>query len=252
MKDKVLGVIPARLGSTRLKRKMLADIGGKPLVWHTWKQALKAKTLDHVVIATDSFEIRDALLPFGADVIMTPKSMKTGSDRVAEAAKRFKKFTPTIVLNIQGDEPLIPPKAIDMTVALLTKNKTAVMSTVAAPIKEAHELNDPNIVKVALKRNAKKMGWALYFSRSCIPFKREKTATPIYKHFGLYGYRANFLSRYVAMKRTPLELTENLEQLRVLENGYDIAVGIGNFEHVEVNIQEELESARRLIRTTRG
>ncbi|MBY0538896.1 3-deoxy-manno-octulosonate cytidylyltransferase [Patescibacteria group bacterium] len=244
MKDIVLGVIPARLGSTRLKRKMLADIGGKPLVWHTWKQALKAKSVDHVVIATDSKEIRDALLPYGADVIMTPKNIKTGSDRVAEAVKRFKKFKPTMVLNIQGDEPLVPPRAIDMVVTLLRKNKLNVMSTVAAPIKEAHELNDPNIVKVALKGD----GNALYFSRSCIPFKREKTATPIYKHFGLYGYRTNFLSAYAQLKRTPLELTENLEQLRALENGYDIVVGIGNFEHVEVNTQEELESARRLIR----
>lgn len=244
MKDKVLGVIPARLGSTRLKRKMLADIGGKPLVWHTWKQALKAKTLDHVVIATDSKEIRDALLPYGADIILTPKHLKTGSDRVAEAMRRFKIFKPTIVLNIQGDEPLIPPKAIDTVVTLLKKDRAVVMSTVAAPIKEAHELNDPNIVKVALKRN----GSALYFSRSCIPFKREKTATPIYKHFGIYGYQANFLSKYISLKRTPLELTENLEQLRALENGFDISVGIGNFEHVEVNTQEELESARRLIR----
>ena len=243
MKDRVLGVIPARIGSTRLKRKMLADIGGKPLVWHTWKQALKARAVDHVVIATDSEEIRTALLPYGADVIMTSKNAKTGSDRVAEAAQRFKKFKPTIVLNIQGDEPLIPPKAIDMTVALLKKNKRAVMSTVAAPIREAHELNDPNIVKVALKKN----GQALYFSRSCIPFKREKTGTPIYKHFGIYGYRANFLSKYAAMKRTPHELTENLEQLRALENGHDIEVGIGNFEHVEVNTREELETARRLL-----
>jgi 3-deoxy-manno-octulosonate cytidylyltransferase (CMP-KDO synthetase) len=243
MNDKVLGVIPARLGSTRLKRKMLADIDGKPLVWHTWKQALKAKLVDHVVVATDSNEIRDALLPYGADVIMTPKNIQTGSDRVAEAVKRFKKFRPTIVLNIQGDEPLIPPKAIDMTVTLLKNNKSAVMSTVAAPIKEAHELNDPNIVKVALKRD----GNALYFSRSCIPFKREKTVTPIYKHFGLYGYRAKFLTLYVSMKRTPLELTENLEQLRVLENGFNVAVGIGNFEHVEVNTAQELEAAKRII-----
>ena len=243
MKDKVLGVIPARLASTRLERKMLVKINGKPLVWHTWQRALKAKLLDHVVIATDSEEIRDALLPFGADVMMTPKKVQTGSDRVAEAAKRFKKFTPTIVLNIQGDEPLIPPKAIDLTVALLKKNPQLPMSTVAAPIREAHELNDPSVVKVVMDAN----GRALYFSRSFIPYKREKTPYPVYEHFGIYGFRTNFLKKFVTFPRTPLEKTENLEQLRALENGYTIAVGVGRFDHVEVNTRAELEEVRRRL-----
>lgn len=240
---KVLGVIPARLNSTRLKRKMLADIHGRPLVWHTWMQAKKAKLLDLVVIATDSKEIANVMRSYGAEVIMTPKKLKTGSDRVAEAARLFKAFKPAIVLNIQGDEPMIPPRAIDMTVTILLQNKKSVMSTVAAPIKEARELNDPSVVKVALKKNKN----ALYFSRSCIPFKREKTATPVYKHFGIYGYRSTFLETFVSLERTPLELTENLEQLRALENGHDIAVGIGSFEHVEVNTQQELDAVRRLI-----
>jgi 3-deoxy-manno-octulosonate cytidylyltransferase (CMP-KDO synthetase) len=175
-----------------------------------------------VVIATDSKEIAETMRGYGADVVMTPTKLKTGSDRVAEAARRLQSFKPGIVLNIQGDEPMIPPRAIDLTVSLLLKNKKSVMSTVAAPIHHAEELNDPSVVKVALKKN----GNALYFSRSCIPFKREKTSTPIYKHF---------------------ELTENLEQLRVLENGYEISVGVGSFEHVEVNTQQELDAVRRLI-----
>jgi 3-deoxy-manno-octulosonate cytidylyltransferase (CMP-KDO synthetase) len=244
MKDKVLGVIPARIGSTRLKRKMLADIHGKPLVWHTWNQARKAKKVTHVVVATDSLEIRDALLPYGVDVIMTPANIKTGSDRVAEAAKRFKKFKPTIVLNIQGDEPMMPPGAIDMAVGLLIQNPKAHMSTVAAPITTGVDLLNPGVVKVAL--NLK--GEAMYFSRSCIPYKREKTSQKIYKHFGLYGFRTNFLKKYISLPRTSLEKTESLEQLRALEHGYPIRVGIGKFEHVEVNTKEELETVRRLIK----
>lgn len=240
---KVLGIIPARLNSTRLRRKMLADIHGKPLIWHTWMQAKKAKLLDRVVIATDSKEIAETMRGYGADVVMTPTKLKTGSDRVAEAARRLRSLKPGIVLNIQGDEPMIPPRAIDLTVSLLLKNKKSVMSTVAAPIHHAEELNDPSVVKVARKKN----GNALYFSRSCIPFKREKTSTPIYKHFGIYGYRASFLPKFLSLKRTPLELTENLEQLRVLENDYEISVGVGSFEHVEVNTQQELDAVRRLI-----
>src|SRR3989344_1982746 len=198
MKEKVLAVIPARIGSTRLKRKMLADIHGKPLVWHTWNQARKAKRVNHVVVATGSKEIRDALLPYGVDVVMTPTATKTGSDRVAEAAERFKKFKPSIIVNIQGDEPMMPARAIDLAVELLIRNPKALMSTVAAPITSGTDLLDPNIVKVAL--NTK--GEALYFSRSCIPYKREKTSQKIYKHFGLYGFRPNFLTKYLYHPRT--------------------------------------------------
>lgn len=244
MKDKVLGVIPARIGSTRLKRKMLADIHGKPLVWHTWNQAKKAKRVTHVVVATDSTEIRDALLPYGVDVLMTPANIKTGSDRVAEAATRFTKFKPTIVLNIQGDEPMMPPRAIDLAIELLLKNPKALMSTVAAPITEGADLVNPSVVKVAL--NAKNE--AMYFSRSCIPYKREKTSQKIYKHFGLYGFRTSFLKKFVALPRTPLEKTESLEQLRALEHGYPILVGIGKFEHLEVNTKNELESVRQMLK----
>lgn len=243
MKEKVLAIIPARIGSTRLPRKMLADIHGKPLVWHTWNQARKAKRVTHVAVATDSKEIQDALLPYGIDVILTPKHIKTGSDRVAEAAKRFKKFKPTIILNVQGDEPLIPPRAIDMCVELLMKNPKAGMSTVAAPITSGQDLLSANVVKVAL--NTK--GAALYFSRSVIPYKREKTSQKIYKHFGIYGFRPKFLAKYVILPRTSLEKTESLEQLRALEHGHPIHVGIGKFEHIEVNTKEELDAVRRAI-----
>jgi len=241
---KVLAVIPARIGSTRLKRKMLADIHGKPLVWHTWTRAMQAKRVSHVIVATDSLEIRDALLPLGADIVMTPASIKTGSDRVAEAVRRFKRFTPDIVLNVQGDEPLIPPRAIDLAVEALLKDRSATMATVASPITKPKELNDPNVVKVALDRDHN----ALYFSRSVIPYKREKTSQKIYKHFGIYAFRTGFLKEYVDLPRTPLERTESLEQLRVLEHGFKIKVALGKFDHIEVNTKAELEEVRRILR----
>ena len=247
MKEKVLVVIPARLNSTRLPRKMLARIQDKPLVWHTWSKAKKAKLADHVVVATDSKEIQEALLPCGIDVVMTPASIKTGSDRVAYAARLFKKFTPTIIVNLQGDEPAMPPAAIDHTIRLLMEDKKAVMSTIATPTTSPQDFRNPGVVKVTLRLD----GSALYFSRSCIPYKRAATAQKIYKHFGIYGFRAGFLQTYVSLPRAPLEKTESLEQLRALEHGYPIMVGIGRYTHVEVNTRQELAAARKLITSRR-
>lgn len=243
-KPKVLGVIPARMGSTRLKGKMLADINGKPLVWHTWHQAKKAHKLDAVVVATDSVEIRDALVPHGADVVMTSSAIKTGTDRVAAAARAFKRFKPDIVLNIQGDEPMMPPAAINATADLLIKNPTAVMSTVATRFRSPKDLPNPGFVKVVRD----KAGRALYFSRSVIPFERAAAGVDYLWHIGLYGFRYNFLMRYTRLPQTPLEKTELLEQLRALENGYDILVGVGRYDRMEVNTPEELALVRRAMK----
>ena len=243
---KVLGVVPARLGSTRLNRKMLADIHGKPLVWHTWTGAKRAKLVDHVIVATDSKEIRDALLPYGADVMMTSSKINTGSDRVAAAAKMFRGFRPDIVVNLQGDQPMIPPAAIDPTIRLLLKDKKALMSTIATPMKE-HGFTNPGMVKVIRDLHGK----AIYFSRSLIPYPREDAGVKVLWHFGIYAYRADFLQKYVKLKQTPLEKTELLEQLRVLENGYGIEVGVGNYYFEEVNTEEELELVRKLMKPKR-
>ncbi|MEX0910000.1 MAG: 3-deoxy-manno-octulosonate cytidylyltransferase [Candidatus Paceibacterota bacterium] len=242
-KEKILGVIPARLGSTRLKRKMLVDINGKPLIYHTWKQAKKAKMLDEVVVATDSKEIFDVVEDFGGKAIMTPKSIKTGSDRVAKTVERFKDFAPTIVINIQGDEPMMPPSAINKTAELLAKDKKALMSTVATPLKEKRDLDDPGVVKVVRDKE----GYALYFSRSIIPYARTPY-TAYLKHMGIYGYRPEFLKKYVSLKQTPLERAELLEQLRALENGVRIKVGVGKYDRAEVNTPEELAHVRKLMR----
>lgn len=240
---KVLGVVPARLGSTRLKRKMLVEINGKPLVWHTWNQAKKSKKLDAVVVATDSAEIRDALLPYGASVMMTSEKINTGSDRVATVAKKFKDFKPDIVLNIQGDQPMIPTKAVDQTAQILIDDPKAVMSTIATEMPKRGFTN-PGMVKVVLDKDSN----ALYFSRSLIPFPREETNVKVLWHFGIYGYRAPFLETYVKLKQTPLEKAELLEQLRVLENGYKIKVGVGKYYFEEVNVREELELVRKLLK----
>jgi 3-deoxy-manno-octulosonate cytidylyltransferase (CMP-KDO synthetase) len=244
-KTKVLGVIPARLNSTRLARKMLADINGKPLIWHTWNQARKAKLLDAVVVATDSVEIREALLKLGVtDVVMTSSKINTGSDRVAAAAKLFKKFKPDIVINIQGDQPMVPSRAIDQTVSVLLKNPKALVSTIATSLKNKDDFQNPGCVKVVLN----KKGEALYFSRSLIPFPRENAGVKVLWHFGIYGYRANFLQQYVKMPQTPLEKTELLEQLRILENGYPISVGVGTYDFTEVNVAAELDIVRKLLK----
>lgn len=247
-KQKVLGVIPARIGSTRLARKMLVEIEGRPLVWHTWNQAKKAKQLDAVVVATDSAEIRDALVPYGAEVVMTSSTIKTGSDRVAKAASLFKEFKPDIVLNIQGDEPMMPVSAINKTASLLLENPKAVMSTVATHFTDAIDRDNPGFVKVV--RTLK--GEALYFSRSVIPYERERAGVELLWHIGIYGFRASFLRTYVALKQTPLEKTELLEQLRALENGYPILVGVGKYNRMEVNTPEELELVRTAFRARRG
>lgn len=242
-KQKVLGVIPARLNSTRLPRKLLLDMCGNPIIVWTWQQAKKANKLDDVIVATDSKEIREVVEAAGGNVVMTSSRPQTGSDRVAEAARKFKGFKPDIVINIQGDEPLMPPAAINKTVQLLLDDKKLNMSTVARPFPEGADPNEPGQVKVVLDKE----GFALYFSRSVMPYPRAPYSKPILNHMGMYGYRADFLQQYVKLKQTPLEKAEVLEQLRALENGVRIKVGVGNYNRVEVNERHEFEEAQRVM-----
>jgi len=243
-KNKILGILPARLESTRLPGKMLLDMFGTPIIVWTWKQAKKASMLDEVVVATDSIEIKEVVESYGGKVIMTSKKPKTGTDRVAEAASLFKEFSPSIVLNIQGDEPLMPPAAIDMTAKLLVGEKRAVMSTVATPFKKESDVKNPGLVKVVCDKE----GYALYFSRSVIPHTREPYKSYL-NHLGIYGYKREFLSVYAKLNQTPLEKSELLEQLRALENGYKIKVGIGDFNRAEVNEPHEFKKALRLMKS---
>ena len=240
---KVLGVIPARLASTRFPEKMLAEIAGKPLVYYTWIQAKKAKELDDVVIATDSERVRDAAIAFGAKVVMSPNNLASGSDRVAYTASVYKDFVPDIVVNIQGDEPLLPPEAIDDTVKMLKNSgEDIVVTTPACPFNKEFDLESPQFVKVVVDKN----NTALYFSRSRIPYPRSEYDGYL-KHLGLYVYRADFLKTYTALKETSLEKAEKLEQLRIMENGHKIGVSVGSYFTCEVNTLEEFKIVKNII-----
>ena len=230
---KVIGVIPARLDSTRFPAKVLADLWGKPIIQHVYERARKAKRLDEVLIATDDEKIFDTAKKFGAEVVITSKKHLTGTDRVSEAVK---KINAEIVINIQADVPLISPLIIDRVVKVLSDNSTLVMATLMKKIEKKEEFYNPNVVKVVID----KQGFALYFSRSPIPYLKDNFVS--YKHIGVYGYRKDFLLTFVQLPRSPLEKIENLEQLRVLENGYKIKMIETDYELIEVDTKEDLRN----------
>jgi len=219
---KIIACIPARYGSTRFGAKVLAKDTGKYLIQHTYEQACKAKLPANVIIATDDERIAVACASFGAEAVMTSAEHKSGTDRIAEAVANVEA---DIVINIQADEPEIEPKNIDYLAQLLLDNADYPMATLAAEFQSAEQVADPNIVKVVLARN----GGAIYFSRSPIPYDRGHGGVgpkELYlRHLGIYAYRRDFLLKIPTMAQTPLEKTEKLEQLRVLENGYGIVVG---------------------------
>jgi 3-deoxy-manno-octulosonate cytidylyltransferase (CMP-KDO synthetase) len=235
----VLGVIPARFASSRFPGKALARIAGKTMVQHVWERAARARYLGTLVIATDDERIFRAAREFGADVRMTRTDHLSGTDRVAEVASAE---TAPIVVNIQGDEPLIDPAAIDAAVLALLDDSTVPMCTLKKRIEDPRELTDPNVVKVVSDRS----GNALYFSRSLIPFVRQER-TDHFKHIGLYVYRRDFLLRYSSLPVGPLEQAERLEQLRALENGYRIRVVETDYESLGVDTPEDLQRVTALL-----
>lgn len=233
-------VIPARLASTRLPRKLLLAETGKTLLEHTHTAAASARRPSGVIVAADHEEIAAAVRAFGGRVVMTSPDCASGTDRVAEVARSLADVD--ILVNVQGDEPELPGTAIDKAVELLVGNPQMVMSTLATPIRDRAVLEDPSCVKVVFDANAR----ALYFSRSPIPHARQWSdellaADPplFYLHIGLYAYRRDFLLRLAELERTPLEKLENLEQLRVLENGYSIAVGVVDEPTVGIDTPED-------------
>jgi len=220
-------VIPARLASSRLPQKLLLSETGKPLLQHTYEAALQSRRALGVCVATDHPRIFDAVRSFGGNVEMTSPHAPSGTDRVAEIARRLTEVE--IIVNLQGDEPEISGEAIDLAISLLEENPTAVMSTLAAPIRTRECLDDPACVKVTFDNQRR----ALYFSRSPIPHPRRwdeallQAEPPLfYQHLGLYAYRREFLLHLAAMPPSRLEQAEMLEQLRVLEAGYEILVGV--------------------------
>jgi 3-deoxy-manno-octulosonate cytidylyltransferase (CMP-KDO synthetase) len=227
-----VAVIPARYSSTRFPGKPLAALTGKPLIQHVVERARMCTSISRVVVATDDLRIHDAARDFGCETIMTRADHPNGTSRIAEVAQHL---DCELVVNIQGDEPELEPDLVERAIAALHADRDAVIATVASPFAEGEDPSNPNIVKCAVSLK----GRALLFSRSAIPFHRDgaiaaesgeeppaPAAHPL-KHVGLYVYRRAFLPTFVSLEPSPLELTESLEQLRVLEHGYSIAVALG-------------------------
>ena len=239
---KAICVIPARYSSTRLPGKPLKDICGKPMICRVWERASRAKSVAEVIVATDDDRIFQAVEKNSGRAIMTRADHKTGTDRLAEVAEKFPDVE--VIVNVQGDEPLIEPSLIDELVVEFIKDKDLQMATVATELTDADEMNNPNNVKVVLDKNND----ALYFSRSLIPYPRNAGKSKVFKHIGIYAYRRNFLLAYAKMEPTPLEQAESLEQLRALENGFKIRVIKSSCRFVGVDTAEDLALVNEIYR----
>ncbi|MFQ5847750.1 MAG: 3-deoxy-manno-octulosonate cytidylyltransferase [Candidatus Methylomirabilales bacterium] len=257
---KAVGVIPARYASSRFPGKPLAPLCGRPLVHHVYERARRSRTLARVVVATDDLRIRDAVAGFGGDVQLTGTHHPSGTDRVAEVAALL---SSELVVNIQGDEPLIEPAMIDEAVAPFFIEPDLVMGTLCRRIEGEDEWRSPHVVKVV--RDCR--GFALYFSRAPIPYMRveglerrvEGKGRPgpqlstlssqlfWYKHIGLYVYRRDFLLEFARLAPTPLEEAEQLEQLRALEHGHPIRVVETKYDSIGVDTPEDLERVERIV-----
>ena len=244
-------VIPARMASERLPGKPLADIAGHPLIEHVYRRAA-ASGADEVVIATDSPDVQNAARAFGAKAVMASESHTSGSDRIAEAADLLGWSDEQLIVNLQGDEPLMPPLCLNQVAELLRRDETADVASLYWPVSDAEQARDPNVVKVVTGRD----NGALYFSRSEIPHARNPAAIRAAshgqyawkRHIGLYAYRAGALRAFTSMAPSPLEATEKLEQLRFLESGHRIVMAEAcEFIPAGVDTAEDLERTRKLL-----
>lgn len=238
---KVLCVIPARYASTRLPGKPLRDIAGKPMVVRVYERASQAGLVDETLVATDDERIRAAVEAAGGKAMLTRADHATGTDRLAEVAEAYPDVD--LIVNVQGDEPLIEPGLIDELAGLFAKDDELQMATVKTQMEDEEEQKNPNNVKVVCDKS----GYALYFSRSLLPYPR-KVGCPVYKHIGIYAYRRDFLLKYAKMEPTPLEQAESLEQLRALENGYRIKVVETKASFVGVDTAEDLKKVNEIYR----
>jgi len=239
----VIGVIPARYSSTRFEAKVLADILGKPMIQRVWERAKQAHLLDDLIIACDHELVASVAKEFGAKVVFTSKAHASGTDRICEVVNPI---DVKIVINIQGDEPLIQPMMIDTVAQVLLDDASISIATLMKKIEDPEDLNDPHVVKVVVDKN----NFALYFSRAAIPHLaiNSEVKTPhFYKHIGLYGYTKDFLFTYKNLSNSKLEELEKLEQLRILEHGYKIKIVETQFDTYGVDVPEDLEQVRKLI-----
>lgn len=233
-------IIPARMSATRFPGKPLADLCGKHMIQWVYERASHAESVDRVIVATCDQEIIDAVRSFGGDAVMTSDKHRSGTDRLAEVAADLDS---ELIVNVQGDEPLIDPKSIEKAIEPFEKEPDLKMSSLMVPI-NSEAAKDPNLVKVVVTLDS----YALYFSRSPIPFERKPLeGRSIYGHVGLYAYTRDFLLEFAAMKPTPLEMAESLEQLRVLEHGYKIKMIEIADRPMGVDTQEDLERVRAIV-----
>ena len=236
---KTVCVIPARYASTRLPGKPLALLAGKPMIQHVYEQAVQARGIQEVLVATDDERILKAV-----QAVLTSSTHPTGTDRLAEVAR--KRTDADIIINVQGDEPLVEPQVIETLAAAFAKRSDLQMATLCTSLLPEEAAQD-SVVKVVMDQN----GYALYFSRSLIPFPRKSGLIQAYKHLGLYGYRRDFLLEYAAMEPTPLEQTESLEQLRALEYGHKILVLPTEHASVGVDTPEDLKRVEQILMNRR-
>lgn len=237
-------IIPARYGSTRLPGKALADINGAPLVAHVVRQANQSKA-QRIIVATDDQRIAKALKNQDCEVCMTAETHQSGSDRLQEVVTKLNIDNDEVVVNVQGDEPMIPPQLIDQVAECLLKSKTAAMSTAAHLIDDILQVENPNVVKVVFNQ----LQQALYFSRSPIPYNRDGGNYGYWRHIGIYAYRSQFLKSYRELSSSEIEQAESLEQLRVLDNGHQILVHCVDYEvGIGVDTPEDLELVRQKLK----
>lgn len=237
---KILGVIPARFASTRFPGKVLSQISSKSMLQHVWERASQARYITSIIIATDDERILSEARRFGAVARLTRRDHLSGTDRVAEIASAE---NCDIIVNIQGDEPLLDPAAIDAAILPLVHEAEIEMATLKKRIEDPREVGDPNVVKVVTDRD----GDAIYFSRCPIPFGRDGASAEHWKHIGIYVYRRDFLLGYSDLPVGPLERAERLEQLRALENGFRIRVVETEYESIGVDTPEDLERVNSLF-----
>ncbi len=244
---KVIGIIPSRYTSRRFPGKPLALLGGIPIIIRVWNQAKKSRLIEKIMVATDDRRIFDTVVGHGGEAVMVEGDFASGSDRVAAAARKIKA---EIVLNIQGDEPLIRPEIIDAVIGQLIENENVSMSSACCKMEGEAGLDDPNVVKAVLAKDGK----ALYFSRSPIPFSADhnketdaKRNRIWYRHIGVYGFRYDFLQRFAALKPSELEIAEGLEQLRALENGFDIYCAIERQPFSGIDTPADISRAEKML-----
>lgn len=247
IKQKIIGIIPARYGSSRFPGKILAPIGGKTLIQRTYENAAQNTLLQNLTVATDDARIYDHVKAFGAAVVMTSPSCHTGTDRLVEAITNNPNLADAdIIVNVQGDEPCLDPQIITQIVDLLLNDKEAVMATAAVQIKSEEEAHDPSIVKCIIDNQEN----ALYFSRALIPAGHEGKMQPnttYYRHMGIYAYRTHFLLKYTKLPKTPLQLAEDLEQLKVIEHGFRIKVAVVDSFSIGVDNPKDIQKVEQWL-----